>query len=985
MKKQFNFHKILFLFLGLGVFICASAQEMTVTGTVTDAENGEPLPGVTVVIKGTQQGAITQVDGTYSVQAPEDAVLAFSFIGFNTSEVAVAGQNQINVSLEPAVLGLDEVVVIGYGSVKKEDATGSVNVVSSKDFNKGAITSAQDLLVGKSAGVVITPSGGAPGSGSTIRVRGGSSLNASNDPLIIIDGVPLDNNNVSGSNNFLSVVNPNDIETFTVLKDASATAIYGSRASNGVILITTKKGKEGAAMKINYNVNTSVSSPIEYVDVFSGDEIRRIAVEKSELFGVSNLDKLGNYNTNWQKEIFRNALTQDHNVSLAGAYKTLPYRVSVGYTNQEGILKNTDMERFTGAINLNPSLLDGNLKLNINAKGMMTDHNFGDDGAIGSAVNMDPTQPIKDGKQASAGYFQWDNYGANLGTPNPVEQLMEVDNASTVKRVIANVQADYAMPFLPELRANLNLGTDRTESEGHNNRPETTNGQLDGAYTGQVNNYSAENTNDLLDFYMNYKKQLGKSHNLDVTAGYSWQHFERQDDSFTRGLIPEGEEGYVVPTSSDNITENYLVSFFGRMNYSLMNKYLLTATFRNDGSSRFSDENQWGLFPSAAFAWKINKESFLDDFDALSELKLRLSWGITGQQDIGSDYPAQAAYILASPGSYYPIGGTFLPTLRPNAYDPDIKWEETTTQNVGLDFGFFNNRLSGSVDVYLRETEDLLNEVTIPTGSNFSNTLLTNVGSLENRGYEVALNLIPLSTKDMSLNVGFNLTYNENEITKLLMTEDPDYIGILEGDAMTGQNQVTRVGETAHSFFVNKQVYNQSGAPIEGMYVDLSGQGGIVNGDNNDKYIYNDPVVDYLLGLTLRFNYKNFDVSASSRASIGNYVYNQVAAGSSYDQMQQIGYWKNFPRVLNEYQFVKRQFTTDYFVQNASFFKLDNLSMGYNFDNITDKLSAYVSLTAQNIWTISEYDGIDPEVDEGIDNNFYPRPQVFMLGINLSY
>jgi TonB-linked SusC/RagA family outer membrane protein len=882
-------------------------------------------------------------------------------------------------------LGLDVVVVIGYGSVKKEDATGSVNVVSSKDFNKGAITSAQDLLVGKSAGVVITPSGGAPGSGSTIRVRGGSSLNASNDPLIIIDGVPLDNNNVSGSNNFLSVVNPNDIETFTVLKDASATAIYGSRASNGVILITTKKGKEGAAMKINYNVNTSVSSPIEYVDVFSGDEIRRIAVEKSELFGVSNLDKLGNYNTNWQKEIFRNALTQDHNVSLAGAYKTLPYRVSVGYTNQEGILKNTDMERFTGAINLNPSLLDGNLKLNINAKGMMTDHNFGDDGAIGSAVNMDPTQPIKDGKQASAGYFQWDNYGANLGTPNPVEQLMEVDNASTVKRVIANVQADYAMPFLPELRANLNLGTDRTESEGHNNRPETTNGQLDGAYTGQVNNYSAENTNDLLDFYMNYKKQLGKSHNLDVTAGYSWQHFERQDDSFTRGLIPEGEEGYVVPTSSDNITENYLVSFFGRMNYSLMNKYLLTATFRNDGSSRFSDENQWGLFPSAAFAWKINKESFLDDFDALSELKLRLSWGITGQQDIGSDYPAQAAYILASPGSYYPIGGTFLPTLRPNAYDPDIKWEETTTQNVGLDFGFFNNRLSGSVDVYLRETEDLLNEVTIPTGSNFSNTLLTNVGSLENRGYEVALNLIPLSTKDMSLNVGFNLTYNENEITKLLMTEDPDYIGILEGDAMTGQNQVTRVGETAHSFFVNKQVYNQSGAPIEGMYVDLSGQGGIVNGDNNDKYIYNDPVVDYLLGLTLRFNYKNFDVSASSRASIGNYVYNQVAAGSSYDQLQQFGYWKNFPRVLNEYQFVKRQFTTDYFVQNASFFKLDNLSMGYNFDNITDKLSAYVSLTAQNIWTISEYDGIDPEVDEGIDNNFYPRPQVFMLGINLSY
>lgn len=985
MKKQFSFYKILFLFLGLGFFLSASAQEMTVTGTVTDAETGEPLPGVTVVIKGTQQGAITQVDGTYSVQAPEDAVLAFSFIGFNTSEVPVAGQTQINVSLEPAVLGLDEVVVIGYGSVKKEDATGSVGVVSADDFNKGAITSAQDLLVGKSAGVVITPSGGAPGGGSTIRIRGGSSLNASNDPLIIIDGIPLDNNDVDGSSNFLSVVNPNDIETFTVLKDASATAIYGSRASNGVILITTKKGKANAPMRINYSVNTSVSSPIEYVDVFSGDEIRQIASENEELYGVSNLNKLGSYNTNWQEEIFQNALTHDHNLSVSGAYKTLPYRVSVGYTNEEGILKNTDMERFTGAINLNPTLLNDNLKLNINVKGMMTDHNFGDDGAIGSAVNMDPTQPIMDGNPATGGYFQWQTYGANLGTPNPVEQAMEIDNKSTVKRLMANVQADYAMPFLPELHANLNLATDRTESEGHNNRPITTNTQLDGTFTGKVNNYSAQNTNDLLDFYLNYNNNFGEAHGLDLTAGYSWQHFQRESDSFTRGLIPQGEEGYVIPVSSDMITENYLVSFFGRMNYTLMDKYLLTATFRNDGSSRFLGDNQWGLFPSAAFAWKINQESFLDGFDALSELKLRVSWGVTGQQDIGSDYPAQAAYVLASEGSYYPIGGTFMPTLRPDAYDPNIKWEETTTQNVGLDFGFFRNRISGSVDVYKRETEDLLNEVTIPSGSNFSNTLLTNVGSLENRGYEVSLNFIPFSTRDMSLNVGFNLSYNENEITKLLMSDDPDYLGILYGDAMTGQKQVTRVGETAYSFFMNRQVYDQSGKPIEGLYEDISGEGGAVNGDNADKYIYNNPVPEYLLGFSLRFNYKNFDISANSRASIGNYVYNEVAAGSSYDQIQQIGYWKNFPRVLRKTDFVKRQFTSDYFVQDASYFKLDNVTAGYNFENITDKLSAYVSLTAQNIWTITDYDGLDPEVDGGIDNNFYPRPQVFMLSINLSY
>ncbi|WP_010424704.1 SusC/RagA family TonB-linked outer membrane protein [Anaerophaga thermohalophila] len=985
MKKQFNFYKILFLFLGLGFFISASAQEKTVTGTVTEAGTGEPLPGVTVVIKGTQQGAISRVDGTYSVQASPEDVLVFSFIGFRTQEQPVGDREVINVTLEPEILGLDEVVVIGYGTVRKGDATGSVDVVSSKDFNRGSITTAQELMVGKSAGAIVTPGGGAPGSGSTIRIRGGSSLNASNDPLIIVDGVPLDNNNVSGSNNFLSVVNPNDIESFTVLKDASSTAIYGSRASNGVILIETKSAKEGAPLRIDYNVRTSIESPIEYVDVFSGDEMRQIATEKSELFGVSNLMKLGTYNTNWQEEIFHNAFTQDHNLSFSGAYKVLPYRVSVGYTNEEGILKNTDMERFTGSLNLNPSLLNDNLKLNFNVKGMITDHNFGDEGAIGSAVNMDPTQPIKDGNPASAGYFQWENYGANLGTPNPVEQALEVDNKSTVKRVIANLQADYTMPFLPDLRANLNVATDRSDSEGHNNRPITTNSQLDGSFTGRENTYNAENTNDLLDFYLNYKKDFGEIHNLDLTAGYSWQHFQRESDSYTRGLIPEGEEGYVEPVSSENSSENYLVSFFGRLNYTLMDKYLLTATFRDDGSSRFEGDNQWGFFPSVALAWKINQESFLENFDELSELKLRLSWGITGQQDIGSDYPAQATYIMASPGSYYPIGGVFLPTLRPNAYDPDIKWEETTTQNIGLDFGFFNNRVAGSVDVYKRETEDLLNTVTIPTGSNFSNQLLTNVGSLKNEGVEVALDLVPLSTRDMSLNVGFNLTYNENTITKLLMSEDPNYIGILYGDAFTGQKQVTRVGETAYSFFVNKQVYYQNGKPIEGMYVDLSGQGGTVNGDNDDKYIYNNPVPDYLLGLSLRFNYKNFDISASGRASFGNYVYNQVAAGSSYDQMQQIGYWKNFPRVLDEFQFVKRQFTSDYFVQDASFFKLDNVSVGYNFENVFKDISAYVNFTAQNIWTITDYDGIDPEVNGGIDNNFYPRPQAFILGINISY
>ncbi len=980
--------KFLLLLLGCMLPLGMYAQQLTVSGTVTDASDGMGLPGVTVVVKGTQTGTITSPMGDYSLQVNVGDVLQYSFIGFNAEERNVeAGVTRLDVALSASVIGVDEVVVIGYGSVKKSDATGSVDVVSAKDFNRGAITSPQDLLVGKSAGVVITSSGGAPGSGSTIRVRGGSSLNASNDPLVIVDGVPLDNKNLNGSSNFLAFVNPNDIETFTVLKDASATAIYGSRASNGVILITTKKGRAGTPLRINYSANTSVSSAIRYTDVYSGDELRQIAVSKRPLYGVSNLDKLGSYNTNWQDEIFRTALTHDHNLSFTGSVSTLPYRMSVGYTNQEGILKNTDMERFTASLNLSPTFFNDDLKVNVSAKGMMTDHNFGDSGAIGSAINMDPTQPVYDGNSASAGYFQWVNYGAALGTPNPVEQALAVDNQSTVKRLIASAQFDYTLPFLPELRANLNLSTDYSESEGHNNRPVTSPSVLTNPTWGRLTDYAGTNKNNLLDFYLNYVKDIERiDSRVDLTAGYSWQHFEREGSNFTRGYEDE-EHPFVLVEDSEFITENYLVSFFGRMNYTFKERYLLTFTMRNDGSSRFSEDNRWGLFPSAAFAWKINEESFFDDFANLSELKMRLGWGITGQQDVAdNDYPAQALYREAAAGSYYYINGRYLPTLRPNAYDPDIKWEETETQNIGLDFGFYNNRISGSVDLYRRETTDLLNTVTIPTGSNFSNRLLTNVGSLENQGVEVALNLIPLSTRDMSLQLGFNFTYNKNEITKLLMTDDPNFIGVLEGDAMTGQNQVTTVGYPAKSFFVNQQVYNSaSGMPIEGLYADLSGEGGTVSGDNEDKYIFKNPAPDYLLGFSLRYSYKNFDLSASSRASIGNYVYNMVAAGSSYDQMYQIGYWKNFPRLLNDTEFVKRQFSSDYFVENASFFKLDNLSVGYNIENITDRLSAYVSLTAQNIWTITNYKGLDPEVDGGVDNNFYPRPQVYMLGINLSF
>jgi iron complex outermembrane receptor protein len=975
-------------------FTITQAQERLVTGTVTDANDGMGIPGVSVVVKGTTVGTSTNIDGKFTVSADATSTLIFSFIGYKTQEILVGSQTQVNVVLSVDTESLSEVVVIGYGTVKKEDKTGSVTSVSAKDFNKGNITSAQDLLVGKSSGVVITSAGGAPGAGSTIRIRGGSSFTASNDPLIIVDGMPIESvgKNVSGSSNALSFINPNDIETFTVLKDASATAIYGSRASNGVILITTKKGTKGKPLQVSYSGSLSIASAADYIDIYSGDQLRKIAIDNPVLYDPVNYDKLGTKNTDWQKAIFRTAVSHDQNVALSGSYKDLPYRVSLGYTDQTGILENTDMQRFTGALNLNPTFFDDALKVNMNAKVMSTNNNFGDDGAIGSAISMDPTQPIYDGNTSSDGYYQWQNYGANLGTPNPVEQAMAVNNQSDVTRFVGNLKLNYTLPFVEGLQANLNVATDYTESDGKNNRPTTSPSTLVPSAWGKLSDYTAKNKNNLLDLYLNYKKEFNEDNRIDVTGGYSWQHFERESTDYTRS-VEDADHPLQVDNDSEFKTENYLVSFFGRLNYAFKNRYLLTGTFRYDGSSRFysgpssSNDKMWGFFPSAAFAWKVNEESFLKDVDAISNLKVRLGWGITGQQEItADDYPAQAKYDVARQGYYYMINGNYIPTLRPGTYDPDIKWEETTTQNIGIDFGFLNNRINGSVDYYFRETTDLINEVTIPSGSNFSNRLITNVGSLENRGIEVSLNFIPISTPDMSLNIGFNFTHNTNEITKLLLTDDPNYIGVPEGGGMTGVRQITRVGEEAHSFFVNKQIYDSNGNPIEGLYEDIAGNGGVISGDNANKYIYHSPTPDYIYGFSARFNYKQFDMSTSLRANVGNYVLNQVAAGASYDQMQQIGYWKNMPTYLSETNFVKRQFTSDHFVENASFLKMDNISAGYTFQKFAgNDINARVSFTVQNVFTVTNYSGLDPEVESGIDDNFYPRPRTFTLGVNLTF
>lgn len=990
---------ILLLSLLLGNF--AMAQQTVLSGKVTDSSSGEALPGVSIVVQGTTNGTISNLDGNFTLSANRGDVVLFSFVGYKTQQIINQGQKNLAVGLVVDNEELGEVVVIGYGSVKKSDATGAVSTVSSKDFNKGGITSPQDLILGKSAGTVITSAGGAPGSGSTIRIRGGSSMSASNDPLIIIDGFPVSNSGISGLANPLSTINPNDIETFTVLKDASATAIYGSRASNGVILITTKKGVVGKPLQIEYNGTTSVNTIPAYMDVMSGDEFRAMAYELASKSAVglsmNSLNRLGTRNTNWQEEIYQTAFAHDHNVNFSGGYKTMPYRVSVGYTNQDGILKTTNMERYTGAIGIDPSFLQNQLKVSVNFKASYTKQNFGDAGAVGSAVSYDPTQPVMNGNTKFGGYNTWINLSDVLadgtmdpngspnpiGVSNPVALLNQTDNRSNVQRYIGNAQVDYKLPFLPGMRANLNVGYDYFTTTGHNN---ATN---EAAFTyrsgiGRQNDYTQAGKNELLDFYLNYVKEIKSiDSRIDATAGYSWQHFYKDGTSFVRN-----GDGTQVSDSSKFINENYLVSFFGRVNYSLKDRYLLTFTLRDDGSSRFAKENRWGLFPAAAFAWKINEESFLKNVSEVSDLKLRLGWGITGQQDIGNDYPYLPVYRTSTATAQYQFGNTFYNTLRPDPYDKNIKWEETTTYNVGLDFGFLKNRITGTLDFYKRDTKDLLNFIPIAAGSNFSNFLTTNVGNMENKGVELGLSASVISTKDVSWNIGFNAAYNENKITKLTKTDDPNYTGVdvgLIGGGVGNFIQNQRVGMPANSFFVFQQVYGEDGMPIEGMYVDRTGSGGTVTSNNLNKYHYKKPAPDVTLGINSRVSYKQLDFSFSGRANIGNYVYNNVASGSLYSTVyNQSGFYNNITTQVNNAKFTNTQYFSDFYIENASFFKMDNMSLGYNFDDFA-KAKLRLSFTVQNVFTITKYTGLDPEVNGGIDNNFYPRPRVFVLGVNLTF
>ena len=1007
MKKSLRLKALLTLLVGLFLSIGAFAQQIAVKGHVKDT-TGEPVIGANVLVKGTTNGTITDFDGNFMLNVPKDAILSVSFVGFKSAEVKAA--STVMVTLEDDSQVLDAVVVIGYGSVKKNDMTGSVTAIKPDKLNKGLITNAQDMMTGKIAGVSVISKGGAPGEGATIRIRGGSSLTAENDPLIVIDGLAMDNKGVKGLANPLSMVNPNDIESFTVLKDASATAIYGSRASNGVIIITTKKGQAGARPTISYDGNVSVSTVKSTVDVMDGDQFRSfikdIWGEDSEAYS-----KLGNANTDWQKEIFRPAVSTDHNLTISGGLKNMPYRVSFGYTNQNGIVKTSKFERYTASVSLAPSFFEDHLKVNANLKGMIAKNRYADGSAVGSAVSFDPTQSVRSDDPYHQyyfdGYFQWNTDASSLNDDtwkrtfnsnapgNPVALLEEKDDRAISKSLIGNLELDYKFHFLPDLHAHVNGGMDLSTGKQYTDvSPYSSTNNYYGSYGWE----QKDKYNLSLNAYLQYSKDFTDKHRFDVMAGYEWQHFHDTSDQEYWGLYPlsnnvvENRGQRYNNTSSGSATESYLVSFFGRVNYTLLDRYLFTATVRQDGSSRFHKNNRWGLFPSFALGWKLKEEAFLKDVDVLSDLKLRLGYGITGQQNINSgDYPYLAVYETNKDGAYYPILGEGT-TYRPNAYNPDLKWEKTTTYNVGLDFGFLNNRINGAVDYYYRKTTDLLNSVFVSAGTNFKNKVLSNVGSLENSGIEFSINSKPVVTTDWTWDLGFNITYNKNEITKLTTGDSENYY-VAAGDNIGGGRDMKAmahaVGHPASSFYVYQQVYDENGKPIENEFVDRNGDG-TINGD--DRYFYKKPTADVLMGLTSRLSYKSWDFSFSLRASLNNYVYNSVEAGGSDcnpTSVYSFGALNNRPLmgVANNIQNLKdNTLLSDYFVQNASFMKCDNITLGYSFKKLFGApIGGRVYAAVQNVFTITKYKGLDPEVEKGLDNNIYPRPLTTLIGLSLNF
>ncbi len=941
--------------------------QSTVNGTVTEQSTSQPLPGVNVIIKGTSQGTATDFDGIYQITINNGDIIVFSYVGFVSQEITFNGQSTIDVQLIEDASQLDEIVLIGYGSTTKQDATGAVEKVGVEEFNRGAIVSPEQLLIGKSAGVRITPGSGAPGQGAEIRIRGGSSLSATNSPLIVVDGLPLDVNGVQGVRNPLNAINPEDIQDFVILKDASATAIYGSRASNGVILITTKKGHRNSPLKVEYDLKFAIQKATDFVDVLNADEFRAIA-ETAPNF---NPAFMGNADTNWQDAIYQTATQAIHNVTVSKGYESFNFRVNYNHTSQEGVLIGDLYERNALNLGIVKRFLNDDLKLTLSSKGIFDDNKFANQGAIGNAIRFDPTHPVYN---PDGSFFNYTGSNVALGPVNPLWILENDNNRARNKRNITNLNADYKLNWLLDgLRFNVNAGYDYSELSGKQYAPPSPTRPGDFATR---NFYVGLNRNTLLDFYFNYNSEIESINTqVDLTAGHSYQEF------FISSQQVFSQDGVLSAPSKER---NALESYFARASFDIADKYLISASYRRDGSSRFNPDGRWGNFPAVSVGWKITNESFMAD-SFFSNLKLRAGWGVTGQQEIGNNYGYLGIYSPGTGSAAIQFGNEFVNTLRPEEFDENLKWEETNQYNLALDFGFFDERLTGSIDAYYKETKDLLAVVPVPAGSNLSDLLLTNVGETTSKGLEFSLNGDIIKKEDFSWDLGFNITFQDVEITKLNLSGDPSFF-IPQGGIAGGvgnQIQLWRPGLDPSTFFVFRQVYDSNGNPIEGAYVD-------VNGDNQiteaDKQAYKKATPDIFTGLTSNLTYKNLDFNFTFRGSFGNYVYDNVASerANVSNVINNPGeYYHNAHSNILDTNFINQNLFSDYYIKSADFVKLDNVSVGYVVSG--EKVTFRASFTATNVLTITDYEGIDPELSNGIDNNFYPRPKTYVLGLNFTF
>ncbi len=990
-------------------------QEGTIRGQVTDAKSGEPLPGVNVIIAGTQQGTATNAQGEYTIEGVSAGTydLRASFIGYETRRkegitVNAEETTVVNFSMETKAESLDEIVVVGYGEQQQRDVTGVVNNVSSEDFSKAPAVSPDRLLQGKVAGVQIQSNSGRPGGQSFIRIRGGTSVNASNRPLFVVDGVPLNDSphspgGLSEGRNPLNFLNPNDIKDITVLKDASAAAIYGARGANGVVLITTKQG--GSEEQVSYEGSVSSTNAVDTRDVLSAQQFRDVVGERFP----DKVSALGDANTDWQDAVLEQALGQQHSVSFSGGSASgEQFRFSLGYQSEEGVVRTSRTQRTSLSAKYTRPFLDDRLTLDANLRGSKTNDQFAPS-VIETATSFAPTQPIRDASNERTGYFEWTGF-SDLSENNPVATIDLTDETGDSYRSVGNVEFEYEPTFVDGLSAAANLGYDVSSGERERFLPTNLQSQVESDKPGQVDRANFTRLTKLLDLTLNYQNRFDEiDSRVNLTAGYSYQDSDEKYPEITaQGLATNVlESNSTLPASdvSSFVSEvpNRLISTFGRVNYTLKGRYVATATVRRDGSSRFAPSNRWGVFPSAALAWRIHNEPFMEPVsDVLSALKLRGSWGVTGNQEIG-DFLYAKTYQFSNEHGRVQFGDNFVTTIRPSAVDPNLKWEETTSVNVGLDYGLFGGRLSGAINYYRKTTNDLLFETTVPAGGNLSDLVLTNVGSVRNTGIEFDLNAAVVQQDEFSYNAQFNASTNDNTLLKLTDTPGAGSQGILTGNITGGVGnrvQILKEGEPVNSFYVFRHKTNDQGKPLTDgedhngdgtvnladMYEDTNGDG-VVN--DEDKVATKSPQPNWTFGHTSQVRYGGFDLSASVRAQLGNYVYNNISSNfGTYNRIREFSP-TNLQESVLETNFDQPQYFSDYYVEDASFLRMDNVTLGYSFDGLAgvDRLRVYGSVS--NVFVITGYSGPEPEIGNttgvGIDNDVFPRTRTFTGGLNLQF